>query len=286
MFTRPDDLDESVLDAALRTGWGFSSTSLTYQPVGFGSHHWLAVDAAGTRRFVTVDDLRGRLRSVEDTTDMAYARLTSAIAASYSLRELDFVAAPIPTGDGTLLRRLSDRYSVVVHAFLTGANATDDDLPAIVDRVAELHRAQVPVAPVDDFAVPNRDRLVSLIESVGTPWSTGPYAERARSLLAKHADGLRALMRAYDGMAARVAARPDRMVLTHGEPGPNNVMMTPTGPMLVDWESALLAPPERDLWDLVETGGDWVIERYTAASGIEVDREALACCRLYYDLFE
>jgi spectinomycin phosphotransferase len=288
MFTQPDDLDEASLSEALRTGWGFSSESLTYRPVGFGSHHWLATDATGARLFVTVDDLRAKRRTADGTTDQAYARLTGALRTALSLRRdsgLDFVAAPIPAADGRVLERLSDRYSVVVHAFLGGRDATDDDVPAILDCLVRLHRADAPAVLVDDFLLPDRDRLTELIGRTGAPWSSGPYAERARALLTTHAAGVEVLLTEYDRLVVRAAAQPERMVVTHGEPDPGNTMVTPDGLMLVDWESALLAPPERDVWNLAEQG-EWVIDGYQAASGVGIDREALALYRLWYDLAE
>jgi hypothetical protein len=43
VFTQPADLPEALLSGALSDGWGLRPTSLSYQAVGFGSHHWLAV---------------------------------------------------------------------------------------------------------------------------------------------------------------------------------------------------------------------------------------------------
>jgi aminoglycoside phosphotransferase (APT) family kinase protein len=86
-------------------------------------------------------------------------------------------------------------------------------------------------------------------------------------------------------LAANVAARPDRMVITHGEPSAANVLRTPAGLMIVDWESALLAPPERELWELAEQDPS-VPERYSAATGIAIDLDALHLYRMWYDLAE
>jgi spectinomycin phosphotransferase/16S rRNA (guanine(1405)-N(7))-methyltransferase len=55
--------------------------------------------------------------------------------------------------------------------------------------------------------------------------------------------------------------------------------------MLVDWESALIAPPERDLWGL-DAGDGSILRRYRAAAGSELSSLALSFYRLYYDLFE
>ncbi len=39
---------------------------------------------------------------------------------------LAFVVAPVPAVGGQVLRRLQDRYSVVVHPFVAGSSAGDD----------------------------------------------------------------------------------------------------------------------------------------------------------------
>lgn len=296
MFTQPPDLAEETLRSALAGGWLFRPAALSYLPVGFGSHHWLAADFRGNRLFVTVDDLRASLSSRTDSTDAAFSRLERAFATALSLRRdcgLVFVAAPVPARDGRLLVRLQDRYSLVVHPYLDGEQAgagSEFGTPAVRDAqvgmLAALHSAR-PAAPprTDDFAVPNRDELTAALGQTGQPWVAGPYGERARNLLAAHAADLARLLEAFDGLAARVAGRPDRMVVTHGEPGAHNTLRTPAGPVLVDWDSALLAAPERDLWDLAQQDRS-ILPAYSAASGAAIDEHALAFYRMWYDLFE
>ncbi len=60
MNAEPPGFDRAALYAALRE-WELSITSLSYLPLGAGSHHYLARDAAGTRWFVTVDVLEWKL---------------------------------------------------------------------------------------------------------------------------------------------------------------------------------------------------------------------------------
>ncbi len=52
--------------------------------------------------------------------------------------------------------------------------------------------------------------------------------------------------------------------------------------MLVDWDTVALAPPERDLWMVVESAEDAAI--YADATGRQVDDEALQFFRLTWDL--
>ena len=295
MFCQPDDLAKGSIGSVLHAGWGFTAESVEYQAVGFGSHHWLATDTRGARLFVTVDDLSAKLRTVSDTTDAAFGRLARAFSAALSLRadaDLAFVVAPVPAADGQVLRRLQDRYSVVVHPFVAGSRAGDDgefrtaeDRRSVPGLLAEMHGTRMSAPDTDDFVVPHREGLTMMMDQTGQRWDSGPYAERARGLLAARAGELQVLVAAYDGVAVRVAARPDRVVITHGEPHAGNVIVTVGGLVMVDWDTALLAPPETDLWALARHD-ESMLRAYTAATGVDIDQDALSLYRLWYDLAE
>lgn len=295
MLTQPDDLAEVTVRDALATAWNFEAVSLSYQAVGFGSHHWLAADSRGSRLFVTADDLSAKKRAPDDTTDVAFGRLRQAFMTALSLHRdvgLVFVLAPIPADDGRVLHRLQDRYSLVIHPYLAdcqfgpdGRYGSSADRLAVVDLLIALHRADAAKPATDDFVIPDRTELRTAIGETTEPWQSGPYAARARNLLAVHAKDVEALLSAYDDLAVRVSGRPDRMVITHGEPHAANVLKTPDGFVFVDWEAVLLAPPERDLWNLAEQEPG-VLDAHSAATGTDVDQDALSLYRMWYDLAE
>src|SRR6266568_8433327 len=125
MLTEPEDLDRAALDAALKRHWRLGDVTLIYLSVGFGSHHWRAVDSRGTRRFVTVDDLDAGFQAGPDT-DSAFAGLERAYRTAAALRaeaELEFVVAPLADDEGVVIRRLSDRYAVTVSALVEGESS-------------------------------------------------------------------------------------------------------------------------------------------------------------------
>ncbi len=284
-----------MVSDALYEGWGLRPASLTYQAVGFGRHHWLAVGSGGLKLFATVDDLNERLRDDTDTTSAVFGRLDQAFGSALSLRcdaGLDFVVAPLPGSGGRVLRRLTDRYSLVVHPYLADCQSGQDgefessaDRHVVLAMLVRLHSAQATRPPTDNFEIPGRATLLAAMRSTGEPWQAGPYGTRSRDLLARHATDLGALLAAFDELAGRVRARGDRMVITHGGPDAGNVLKTPGGFVFVDWESALLAPPERDLWALAESDPS-VLDAYRAATGPAIDTDALALYRMLYDLAE
>ena len=287
MQSLPDDFDTGELTAALTREWGVAVARLDHAPVGFGSHHWIARDPSGGRWFVTVDDLEiGRFAAAE-THDDAYARLGRALAAARALRQTGagFVVAPVPTAGGRPVVRLGPRWAVAVYPHVEGTSfrwdewTGDDHRHGVLDMVVGVHAASPVVreqAGVDDLSVPRRDAVAAAL--TGPPTGDGPYAGRTAALLAEHADQVAARYARYDERTAGVDRSRD--VLTHGEPHPANSMRTAAGWRLIDWDTALIAPPERDLWLL----GDQMTDAYARATGTDPRPEVLALYREWWDL--
>lgn len=75
----------------------------------------------------------------------------------------------------------------------------------------------------------------------------------------------------------------DDLVITHGEPHLGNVMRDGDALALVDWDTAGLALPERDL-SIIDGITDDDLATYAEASGRSVSRRALDFYRLRWDL--
>ena len=117
------------------------------------------------------------------------------------------------------------------------------------------------------------------------PWTTGPFAEPVRALLAARAEKVQRSLKAHDERAARLRRRSDEWVVTHGEPHRANLIVDTAGaPYLVDWDTTLMAPRRRDLWHVLdEERTGW--EEYAAIVGaVALDTEALEYYRQGWDL--
>ena len=301
MRDQPAGVTEPELARALAGGWGLAGWTLRYAPVGAGSYHWVAAgDASGERRFVTVDDLdkKGWLGR---TRPAVLAGLRTAMDAALTLRQagLGFVAAPEPALTGETVRPLGARHAVTVFPFLAGSPGDwGEPLPApergeLVTMLAALHRAD-PAAvrlPRADPGLSWRGDLETALAELGQRWTGGPYAEPARALLAGAAAPVRRQLDRLDRWAAGLAAAP--VVVTHGEPHPGNVMRLPAAPgdtgqagarlALIDWDTAGLAPPERDLWLVATESGD-ELHRYAELTGRPADPAAVEFYRLRWAL--
>jgi spectinomycin phosphotransferase len=289
----PDELDPDGLPPALADGWSFDVASIEYAPVGFGSYHWIAADAAGTRRFVTVDDL-DRKPWFGNGRDTAFEGLTRAFGTAVALRDagLEFVLAPIPTANGTAVRRIDARYSLAVFPYAEGVSSafgeheTPEQRATVMERLARLHR-ETPAVASFAFApgidLPGRRGLDAGLRTLDRPWTGGPYAERARAALTERAADVVDLLELFDRLRRQVELHATDPVITHGEPHAANVMWTDDGPLLIDWDTNALAPPERDLWMVLNDTGEEAAA-YAAATGHRPDPVALDFYRLTWDL--
>ncbi|SFR29706.1 spectinomycin phosphotransferase [Lentzea waywayandensis] len=232
-----EDLPDGLPDHDLRAGlarFGITGPPV-YAPVGFGDYHWTVYD----RWFTSVSDL----------TTKPLAGLRQAMETAASLGEqLPFVVAPVRADDGDTVVLLNDRYALSVFPYVTGKSGSFGDPvhAGVSELLAALHRCAppdgTPVAPID---VPGRAVLTALLDEPGE-WCSAD----ARAVLVAHTEVVRGKLAELDRLAGQLT---DEQVVTHGEPHAGNVIHTPEGLVLVDWDTVGLAPPERDLW-LV--GGD------------------------------
>jgi spectinomycin phosphotransferase len=302
MRERPAGLDDAEVISALAAMWAIDVERTEYLPVGAGSYHWSMVDRDGTAWFVKVDDL-----GVEDgERDHTYDRLTRSLGAALALQrdaELTFVLAPIPTRSGAVLSRLTSRYAVSVYPMVAGAAGEFGlhrraDRTELVDLLASLHMATPAVADIAvraDLVLPGRDRLQEALRDLGREWTGGPYAESARKLLATNAESVEGWLGDFDRLVDGVRDAGTAWVVTHGEPHPGNVMRTPAGLRLIDWDTVQVAPPERDLWMLTDAfagmlgedpagADDEVLVRYADATGHSAKPGVIALYPLWWKL--
>lgn len=254
MLSPPPGFTDEDLTAALAEHWGVRGR-LTYRPVGFGSHHW----TVGTDWFATVDE------------DPDFRQLEAALR---SAADVPVAVAPVPARSGAVVVR-QGRFAVALYPFVAGESfewgdyRDDEHRRAALDLVLAVHRTPPRHALTDTFKVPD----------LAKPGNEGPYSQPAARLLAEHEPSITALRIRHEALAAKVDRT--RLVLTHGEPHAGKTMRTQDGWRLIDWDTALVAPPERDLWHLATPE---TLAEYENATGVHPDEDMLTMYRLRWTL--
>lgn len=302
METRPHDLPDSLVAKAVATGWGLTNPTVAYLPVGFGSHHWSVVDGSGRRWFVSID-------AAPQGSD-GHTRLLAALATAATARHLgmDFVVAPVRSTSGDLTWPAHPGYLLALYPHVVGLTGSfhDDYDPAtareVVERLAALHgatpellhRGARPEPAATDL--PARADLEAALADAAGPapagdaaWG-GPYGERLRTVLRRHAATIGEALRLHDTSAEprHEGPEPGGLVVTHGEPHPGNVIRTGAGPVLVDWDTVRMSAPERDLWHVTSRLGPDdardAVALYAERTGRPVDPGLLEHHRLAWAL--
>lgn len=281
MRSLPADLANDLLCQVLADGWGLRADALEYVPEGGGSYHWKLTDQDGRPHFVTVDDLDDKdwLGQARQAVFDGLGRSLSTAAALRRDAGLEFVVAPVATGDGDLLRRLDDRYTVSVFPFLVGRSHRFGTYPderlrdEALDMIAALHQSTSAVrdrAPRHALTFGGRGDLDAFFLDPGPLWQGGPFSEAARDLLLPRTAELVKLAAGFDQLVEATTAARGNLVITHGEPHPANLISAGGRLHLIDWDTAALGPPERDLALIVTTGGA-NFDRYQEATGRVVE---------------
>ena len=99
-----------------------------------------------------------------------------------------------------------------------------------------------------------------LVVRLREPWAAGPHGEAARAALRDHLADVAGWVADYHRLAA--TTDPATWVTTHGEPHERNLLVGPDGPLLVDWETVMLAPRERDLRQCGLPGDDDLLRMF------------------------
>jgi spectinomycin phosphotransferase len=289
----PSGVSAEALAAVLRDRWGFPVTGLTYEPVGFGDYHWTAEGLDGERWFITVKDPDEHDHDPGGGAAVA-ADLVATMEAAARLRAagLEFVVAPLPTLGGTLVEWLAPHYCVTAFPRIDadagdwGDGYTAQDQTAIIGMLARLHTMPAdPGLPRREAAVPWREFLDGVAGGAALDWDTGPYAAAARDLAEGHRPALGRALRCFDELAAELHREAAPLVITHGEPHPGNVLRDGPRRLLIDWDTAGLAWPERDLWSVTQAGTDDAA-RYEEATGHRPDPRAIEMYALLWALWD
>jgi spectinomycin phosphotransferase len=290
----PADLTPDRLTAALAEGWRLRPGSIEYVPEGGGSYHWKLLDEDGQPHFVTVDDLDDK-DWMGKTRQAVLDGLSAALNTAAALRceaGLKFVVAPVVAVDGQPLRRVDGRYTVSVFPFLAGRSYQFGRYPdarlrdQALDLIAALHRSTAAVqgrAPRHVLSFGGRDDLDAFLLEPDRPWQGGPFSEAGRHAFVTRAADLAELASGFDHLVEVTSVARADTVITHGEPHPGNLMSVDGRLVLIDWDTAAMAAPERDV-SLIVTAANDDVDRYQEATGRELDPVVITLYRLRWYL--
>ena len=227
---------ENRLALFLSERYGLAVCSLRAAPRGFFGETW-RVEAPGGPYFLKLDRWAYH-RPVFRRGLLAADRLLGA--------GLDFLAPLIRGTDGALWYSFEDG-DLALFGFAEGEHTEDYPLGELFSRLARAYRVKA-----DDLPLPREDftprALLRFEKNAAALDESTPDGALALSLFRENA-ALLGQIRDRVLVFSEVCRRgdPGPVVLTHGDAG-GNCIVGPDRFTVIDWDEAMLAPPERDAW--------------------------------------
>jgi len=292
MLQKPELPDERLL-AGLRNGFGLHASQLAFLPLG--------ADAGTAVYRVTADGQEYFLKLRRGSFDAQSVSVAlPAFLAGVGLRH---IIAPLRTTTGQLSFPL-DPYTLTLYPFVAGVDGYAAELSPqqwveLGAALKRLHTVRLPPAirrglKRETYSPDFRQRVATfLARARGSQFADPLAAELAAFLLAK-AGEVRQLVDGAEQLARTLPARAQVVVVCHADLHNGNLLLSPDGAFyIVDWDTALLAPKERDLMFIgsgIGRAGNaaqetaWFYQGYGPA---EIDPQALAyyrCERIVQDI--
>jgi spectinomycin phosphotransferase len=204
------------------------------------------------------------------------------------------VIPPLPMTDSALWTRL-EPFTVVLYPFVEGKDATEMPLSErqLVQFGAALRRLHDAAPsteflrgiPVEDYTPYWRDRARMFLDLTADRTFADPVAAQTGWLLQTHREALTQCIARTRQLAEVLDRDPTCFCLCHSDIHAWNILNTGEGEFyIVDWDTLVLAPRERDLMFIGAWAGQWETPReagafYAGYGPAKVDRTALAYYR-------
>lgn len=263
MLEKPD-LNEKRLIASLQAHFGLHVTQLTFLPLGadLNTAVYRAVTSSGESTFVKLR--RGDFNPA--TVSIPYYLHATLMSGGVSPGDSspgdvspgDVPIIPsLPTLDGQLWADL-DPFKVILYPFVEGRNGfevdvTDEQRIALGKALKQLHTAHIPPElaqgiPRETFSPRWRAAVRRFLERIEHETTADPVAAEAAAFLHSHRATTLDLMDRAERLARDLQEQPREQVLCHGDIHGWNLLIEPNGALhIVDWDTLIFAPKERDL---------------------------------------
>lgn len=271
------DLKQSRLLELLRDRYPLDVAHLTFVPFGLDSWSYVAACRDGSKAFVKLSR-----RPPSANPPPSELPLMVALAARQ-------VAVPRPVNDrwdGFV--NAVDGYEVHVLEYIEGRSLEDEtgwpyDLYAqVAETVAAVHASTSEVRHLvgraERYELPFLPPFVETLMVIETgralPVNDDPTLARLREMLLPRAGELRVAISRLEGLRDRARVRGSDEVLCHTDIWGSNLLLSDDERLyLLDWNGALLGPPEHDLFMFAGTEFfpadrfGWFLDRYEGAFG-------------------
>ncbi len=283
MLVAPD-VKEPTIIAFLESEYAVVAESVTFLPVGAD------VDSAAYR-VATTDGNRFFLKLRSGSFRHASVTVPHHLAS----RGARWLIAPLPTRSAALSTGIA-RFTAVLYPFVDGSpgwniNLSPEQWAQLGAGLRALHDAEIPPrlldgVPRESYSPVWRDDLERRLAHLPECGAGDPIARSLVQLIEQHRPTVEHLLERAESLASVLSGRSTVRTTCHGDIHAGNILVDSDGRVcVVDWDTMIIAPKERDLMFIGGgVGGTWntqgEIDRFMDGYGsVEIDAIALVYYR-------
>ena len=245
MLEKPSLEDKRITDC-IRAEYGISARSLEFLPLG-------ADRDTAVYRIVANDEKAFFLKLRRGEFCQA-----SVVVPNFLFSQgINEIIPSIPTQMGFPWANLPP-YTMILYPFVSGANGFEKELTdyqwiEFGAALKKVHTADYPDAIIagirhEDFSPYWRDTLMRFLEQIQRETFEDPVAAEAADFLKSKMSETVNLVSRAERLAQRLIKSSPEFILCHGDIHAWNLLITAQGAMyMVDWDTLIIAPKERDL---------------------------------------
>ncbi len=261
----PPNIPAVQIAGCLHAAYGLSIREISFLPLGadVNSAAYRVVARNGTAYF-----LKLRRGHVPEAT----------LAIPHWLRGagVEQVIPPLANRTTGALSTRLDSFTAILHPFVAGRSGWDVELShrhwiELGRTLRTLHASAAPPAytdrlPRETYSAEWRDRVAADLQQLPGRSFTDPVAQELAQQLQARRDLIERILTRAEHLARVLATQRQEWCLCHGDIHAGNVLIdTENRLYLVDWDTLVLAPKERDLMFVGGgVGGIWNDDRETA----------------------
>jgi aminoglycoside phosphotransferase (APT) family kinase protein len=247
---------DALICTVLLEQWHLEVAGIDFIPVGDSAYSYRVKGQPNSSYYLKIVDQRmaaGRRTAAH----MGFSLPIQRRVANLHLAEVN-APLPQPTLTGAL-HATHGPFLFALYTFIHGETLADayPMSPSLIRQIgqalAALHTVQLPKAlqlqsPQDNLTAPfDADLLTDLAALEAISSHDALYLQRLREITWPRREQIRAFLAHSQEYASKAQQIAVSSVVCHGDPWGGNMILAPPGQLtLLDWESAVMAPPERD----------------------------------------
>ena len=167
------------------------------------------------------------------------------------------VIPPLETRDHRLWVNL-EPFRLILQPYVEGRNGYEVQ-PSTAQWIEfgqalkQIHSLSLPAAlvsriPSETFSSAWREMVLDFLQQVEVKHFSEPTSAKLAVFMKEHGAVIRRIVMRANQLGEWISSRPLKFVLCHSDIHPGNLLICPDNQIyIVDWDSPILAPPERDL---------------------------------------